>query len=602
MASDTKEAKSPKRKLTWGLVWRESGELIAAHRRRLGIGLVLLVIGRAASLVLPASSGWLIGEVVEKHRPELLWPIVGAVLAATLVQALANYGLAQLLGVAGQAAINDLRQRVYDHVLRLPVARFDAMQSGTLISRIMSDAEGIRNLVGTGIVQLVGGTLTALVVLVILFCLNWQLTLAISLLLAAFGVAMAFTFGRLRPLFKERQKVQGEISGTLGQMLAGVRVVKIFTAEARLSQRFAVDTGRLFGLIRRTMTGFSLVTSLAVVILGLSGALFILVGGKAMVSGDMTVAAFIQYVLFVGLLVGPVGQIASISTQFTEAFAGLDRIRELTAQPVEVGGSTPCPRIAGRVEFREVEFAYDAGRPVLSAVSLVAEPGQTIALVGPSGSGKTTLISLVLAFIRPQRGVLLIDGRDLADLELTSYRRQLGVVMQDNWLFDGTVAENLRFARQEATDDEVIAAAKLAAADTFIRGFADGYQTVIGERGVKLSGGQRQRLAIARALLADPRILILDEATSSLDSESEAEIQEALAHLRAGRTTFVIAHRLSTIRSADQILVIDGGTIAERGTHAELIAKGGRYRQLHDRQHAHEGEMHVNPGEELRQL
>ncbi len=588
-----------KKKLSWGVVWREAGELVAAHRRRLSLGLVLLVVGRAASLVLPASSGWLIGEVVEKHRPELLWPIVGAVLAATLVQAIAGYGLAQLLGVAGQAAINDLRQRVYDHVLRLPIARFDATQSGTLISRIMSDAEGVRNLVGTGIVQLVGGLLTALVVLGILFFLNWKLTLAITLLLASFGVAMAFTFKRLRPLFKERQKVQGEISGTLGQLLAGIRVVKVFTAETRLSQRFAADTGRLFELVRQTMTGFSLVSSLTVVILGLAGALFILVGGRAMVSGEMPVSAFIQYVLFVGLLVGPIGQIASISTQFTEAFAGLDRIRELTAQPVEVGGAAPCPRIAGRVEFANVEFAYDAGRPVLSAVSLIAEPGQTIALVGPSGSGKTTLVSLVLAFVRPQHGAVLIDGHDLADLELTSYRRQLGVVLQDNWLFDGTVSENLRFAKPEATDAEVFAAAQLAAADGFIRGLAEGYQTIIGERGVKLSGGQRQRLAIARALLADPRILILDEATSSLDSESEAQIQEALTHLRAGRTTFVIAHRLSTIRSADQILVIDGGRIAEHGTHAGLLASNGRYRQLHDRQQAHEGEMHVNPGEEL---
>lgn len=594
--------KERKKNLTWTTVWREAAEMVAVHRRRLSIGLGLMVIGRGASLVLPASSGWLIGEVVEKHRPELLWPIVAAVLAATVVQALAGYGLSQLVGIAGQAAINQVRQRVYDHVLRLPIARFDATQSGTLISRIMSDAEGVRNIVGTGIVQLVGGVLTAIAVLIILFMLNWQLTLAIALLLLGFGGAMAVTFKRLRPLFKERQKVQGEISGTLGQMLAGIRVVKIFTAEARLSDRFATDTGRLFALVRQTMTGFSLVTALTVVILGLAGALFILVGGKAMVSGDMTVAEFIQYVLFVGLLVGPIGQIASISTQFTEAFAGLDRIRELTAQPLERGGETPCPRIIGRVEFSQVHFSYDAGRAVLSDLTLVATPGQTIALVGPSGSGKTTLVSLILAFIRPQQGHVLIDGRDLTELELLSYRRQIGVVLQDNWLFDGTVLDNLRFACPEATEAEVFTAARMAAADTFIRGLADGYLTIIGERGVKLSGGQRQRLAIARALLADPRILILDEATSSLDSESEAEIQTALAHLRAGRTTFVIAHRLSTIRSADQILVIDGGIIAERGTHRELLNSNGRYRQLHDRQHAHEGDVHVNLGEELRQL
>lgn len=590
-------AKSEKKKLTWSLVWREAGELIAIHRRRLLIGLCLLVVGRAASLVLPGSAGWLIDHVVGQNRPELVWSIAAVVLVATVIQALAGYGLSQILGIAGQQAINDLRQRVHDHVMRLPVSRFDATQSGTLISRIMSDAEGIRNLVGTGIVQLVGGLLTGIVVIVILFVLNWKLTLAISLLLTAFGIFTAMAFKRLRPLFKERQKVQGEISGALGQVLGGIRIVKVFTAEERLGKRFAADTGRLFEMVRKTMTGFSLMTSLTVVILGLSGALFIVVGGRAMAGGEMTVGAFLQYVLFVGLLAGPIGQVASISTQFTEAFAGLDRIRELTSQATEVQGARTCPPLVGRVEFRGVGFGYDPARPVLSDIDLAAQPGQTIALVGPSGSGKTTLVSLVMAFVRPQHGIIAVDGIDLAELQLTSYRRQIGVVLQDNWLFDGTVSENLRFARPDATDAQVAEAARLASADGFVRGLSDGYATVIGERGVKLSGGQRQRLAIARALLADPRILILDEATSSLDSESEAEIQGALATLRRGRTTFVIAHRLSTIRSADQILVVDGGTIAERGTHGELLAKDGVYRRLHDRQHASQADRHINPGE-----
>lgn len=583
----------------WDAVWREAGALIREHRHRLFIGIVLLFFNRAVSLVLPASAGWLIDGLENgDHHHLILW-ICLAVVAATAVQAATGFALSQVLGLAAQRAINDLRQRVHDHVLTLPVSRFDQTQSGTLISRIMSDAEGVRNLVGNGLVQLVGGALTLVVVVVILMWLHWGLTLGILALLVVWGAVLAVTFRRLRPLFKQRQQVQGEISGHLGQVLQGIRVVKVTTAEARLRLRFRSETDRLFAMIRATLTGFSLISAGTVVVLGLAAVLFITVGGTALAEGRMTNGQFLQYILFVALLAGPIGQLASIGTQVSEAFAGLDRIRELLNQPSEAGGAVPCPVLAGAVTFTGVGFGYDPARPVLHDINLQVEPGTTVALVGPSGSGKSTLVGLVQAFIRPQTGTITVDGLDLATVELTSYRRQLGVVQQDNWLIDGTVADNLRFGRADADETMLEEACRAAAALDFVRGLPKGFDSVVGERGVRLSGGQRQRLAIARALLADPRILVLDEATSALDSESEAEIQAALARLRAGRTTFVIAHRLSTIRSAHLICVLDQGRIVERGTHAELLSAGGLYRRLHDRQVGAEQERHVNPGEEL---
>jgi ABC-type multidrug transport system fused ATPase/permease subunit len=584
----------------WGVVLRESAELMRAHRGRLLGGLGLLAISRAAALVPPASAGWLLDRVVGQGRhDELPWLAV-AVVVATLVQAGAGFALSQLLGVAAQRAIHDLRLVLHWHVLRLPVARFDATQTGQLVTRVMSDAEGIRNLVGNGIVQLVGGLVTAAAVFVILLWLNWQLTLAVAGMLAVFGVGTGFALTRLRPVFRERGQIQAEITGRMTQVLGGIRAVKAYAAEPREQEAFRASAERLFTRIRTTITGFSLLTALGTLVIGCASAALVLIGGQALIAGSMSAGQLFTYVMYVALMTAPVLQIASIGTQFTEAFAGLDRIRELRAQATEdadAAGRQPCPRLNGSVRLEGVVFGYDPARPVLHGIDLDAAPGQTIALVGPSGSGKTTLVSLVMGFHRPQGGRILLDGQDLAGIRLDSYRRQLGVVLQDNVVFDGTVRDNLIFARPEATQAELEAAAGAAAALGFIAEMDKGWDTVVGERGVKLSGGQRQRLAIARALLADPRILVLDEATSALDSESEAEVQGALARLRHGRTTFVIAHRLSTIRSADQILVLEAGRIVERGTHDQLLAGAGLYRRLHDRQAGLAAELYRNPGE-----
>ena len=582
--------------------WRETRELIAVHRNRLALGLGLMLVNRLVGLVLPATSKILIDDVIGKRRVELLWPLALAGGAATLVQAVTGYSLSQVLGVAAQRAINDMRKVVQAHVGRLPVRYYDSTQTGVLISRVMNDAEGIRNLVGTGVVQLVGGVVSALLGLGVLFYLNWKLTLVILVVLGLFGVGMAWAFKVLRPLFRERGKIQGEITGRLNQTLGGVRVVKAYVAEPQEERVFASNVDRLFDNIRRSMSGISLTGAVSTAIVGLIGVLLTVFGGRAILEGRMTLGDFVMYLVFIGLVVGPVVSIASIGTQISEAFAGLDRIREIRAVAAEDAGDDgrePCPDVAGDIAFEAVAFEYDAGKPVLRGISFRAPPGSTTALVGSSGSGKTTLVSLVLAFLRPGSGRITVDGRDLERLRLRDYRSHLGVVLQDNFLFDGTIAENVAFSRPEATREEVEAACRAAHCDEFVRGFEKGLDTVVGERGVKLSGGQRQRVAIARALLARPRILILDEATSSLDSESEAMIQDGLRTLRRSRTTFVIAHRLSTIRSADQILVIEGGEIVERGTHSELFARKGRYRELHDRQHAFESERFVNPGEEL---
>ena len=595
-------AAKEKSKLKLSNVWQEARALIWTHRSRLAVGLSLMLMNRLAGLVLPATSKVLIDEVVGNQRSDLLPTLALWVGVATLIQAGSAFGLAQVLGVAAQRAITEMRKVVQQHVTRLPVAYFDSTKTGILISRIMTDAEGIRNLVGTGLVQLSGGFVTSAIAMVVLFYLNWSLTLITLVVLAAFAGVMAYAFTYLRPVFRERSKIYAEVTGRLTESLAGVRIVKAYTAERRENYSFAKGAHKLFRNVARTITGISFITAFTTVIVGVIGVIMIQVGGQAIVTGKMTLGDFVMYLMFTGLMVSPLVQIASISTQVSEAFAGLDRIREIRTMATEDDQDLerrPLSNVEGHVTFEDVWFEYNDGVPVLKGVSFDAPPGSTTALVGSSGSGKSTIISLVMAFNRPQTGRVLVDGNDLSEVRLRDYRSSLGVVMQENFLFDGTIAENIKFGKPHATTEQIQQVSKVAHADDFINGFENGYATIVGERGVKLSGGQRQRISIARAILADPRILILDEATSSLDSESEAMIQDGLNALRRGRTTFVIAHRLSTIQSADQILVVEDGRIVERGTHEELLARDGRYRELHDKQYRIERNRFINPGEDF---
>jgi subfamily B ATP-binding cassette protein MsbA len=495
-----------------------------------------------------------------------------------------------------------MRKRVQARVMHLPVRYFDSTQTGVLVARIMQDAEGIRNLVGSGLVQLVGGLVTAVLGMGVLFWLNWRLTAITLVVLAVFGAGMAYAFSTLRPLFRERGKINAEVTGRLTEALGGIRIVKSYTAEKREEIVFTKGAHRLFRNVAKSMTGVSATTAGSTVVVGIVGVLMIWLGGRAIIAGEMTLGDLVMYIFFIGLVAAPLVSIASIGTQITEAFAGLDRIREVLDTRTELDEDAdrePLGPLTGEVAFQDVWFEYNPGQPVLRGVSFLAAPGTTTALVGSSGSGKSTLISLVMAFNRPTAGRVLVDGHDLSDVSLMDYRRQLASVLQDNFLFDGTIAENVGYAKPGATQDEIREACRIAHCDEFISQFPQGYDTVVGERGIKLSGGQRQRVSIARAILASPRILILDEATSSLDSESEQMIQDGLRRLRSGRTTFVIAHRLSTIRSADQILVLEAGEIVERGTHAELLELNGRYRQLYDKQYKFETDRFINPGEDF---
>ncbi len=561
-----------------------------------------MVINRLAGLVLPTTSKYLMDDVVSKGNWDLLPKLAMAVGVAAIVDAVTSFANSQILGVAAQRAISDMRKDVEAHVMRLPIRYFDSTKSGILISRIMTDAEGIRNLVGTGLVQLTGSILTASIALCVLIYLNWKLTVVTIIILALFGGGMATAFKRLRPLFRERGQINAEVTGRLAESLGGVRIVKAYTAEKREELVFAKGAHRLFRNVARSVTGVSSVTAFSSLVIAAIGIAMMLIGGSAIRDGEMTIGDFFMYFTFTAMITMPVIQLASIGTQLSEAFAGLDRIREIRRMATEDDEDTsraPLPHVQGEVEFDGVNFEYNPGVPVLKQVSFRAPAGSTTALVGSSGSGKSTLISLVMTFNRPASGRVLVDGHDLTAVKLRDYRENLGVVLQDNFLFDGTIAANIAYAKPHASREEIKAVSRIAHCDEFIEGFEQGYDTIVGERGVRLSGGQRQRVAIARAILADPKILILDEATSSLDSESEALIQDGLKALRHGRTTFVIAHRLSTIRSADQILVLEHGEIVERGTHEELLAKAGRYRQLYDKQYRFEKDRFINPGEDF---
>jgi ABC-type multidrug transport system fused ATPase/permease subunit len=591
-----------KKKVDLTTVRREARELLWRYRGVLAVGFALMIVNRAAGFVLPASSKFLIDDVLMEGRSEILLPLAGAVAVATLIQAATAFGLSQVVSITGQRAIADMRRRVQAHVLRMPTSYFDRTKSGVLLARVMEDADGIRNLVGTGIIQLLGGLLTASVALAVLFWLNWQMTAGALILLLMFSGIMFYAFRKLRPIFRQRYELTSQVTGRLSEALSGVRTLKVYTAEKREERVFTKGVYSLFRNIASTITGTSAVTAASTVIVGAIGVLIMIIGGQAIMAETMTIGDLVLYIFLVGLMAAPLVQIAGIGTQITDAFAGLDRIRELLELPTEGdddGTREPVPDLRGEVDFEGVWFEYEEGVPVLRDVSFHAPAGTTTALVGPSGSGKSTLVSLVLAFASPKEGRVTVDGVDLSRVRLPEYRGQLGVVLQDNFLFDGTIRENIAFSMPGATEDDVRQAARVANADEFVERFQDGYDSIVGERGVKLSGGQRQRIAIARAILADPRILVLDEATSSLDSESEALIREGLHNLRRGRTTFVIAHRLSTIVSADQILVLDEGEIVERGSHKELRWAGGLYQRLYEMQHRIETDTFVNPGEEF---
>ncbi len=591
-----------KKKINYSSAWAEAKKIIWGARYRLAFGSVLMLISRLAGMVLPASTKFIGDDIFTNKNYGLIKWVALAIGISTLIQGITSFALSQILGVAAQLAITNMRMRVQRHIERLPISYFDSTQTGQLISRIMSDAEGIRNLVGTGLGQLLGSVVTAAIAIGVLFYLNWQLTLATIVVLLVFGGALMYAFKVLRPIFRERGEINAEVTGRLGESLGGIRIVKAYTAEKREELSFARGAHRLFRNIAKSVTGVSAIGSFSSIVIGAVAVIMIVIGGNAVQAGTMTLGDFLMYISFTFLLALPVVELTSVGTQITEAFAGLDRIREvmaMTTEDDEDANREPIPNIDGTIEFQNVEFEYEKDVPVLKGIEFRSEAGKTTALVGSSGSGKSTILSLVLNFIQPTRGRVLIDGKDLQSVRLRDYRRHLGVVLQDNFLFDGTILDNIRFANPEASFDEIKSVCVTANADEFIEKFPNGYDTVVGERGVKLSGGQRQRIAIARALLADPRILILDEATSSLDSESEALIQEGLNNLRKGRTTFVIAHRLSTIRSADQILVVEAGEILERGDHDELISQKGRYKQLYDKQYRFEQNLFVNPGEDF---
>jgi subfamily B ATP-binding cassette protein MsbA len=574
--------------------------LMRPRRGLLAVGLVLMAINRVSGLALPYTTRFLYDNVLTHHQTQLLMPLVGVVLLATLLQGVTSYTLTQTLSKSAQRMITELRRQVQEHVGRLPVAYYDANKTGALVSRIMSDVEGVRNLIGTGLVEFLGGLLTAAIALFMLLRISLVMTVLAAALLLVSMLGLRKAFSVLRPIFRERGKINAEVSGRLTESLSGVRVVKGYHAEEREADVFTRGVQRLLDNVIKSLTTMSMMSFSTTALGGVVGALVMYVGAHQVLAGKITPGQLISYTAFLAFMIAPVFQVVGIGTQLTEAVAGLERTREVLDERPEDKDprrTVTLPDIVGELAFDDVNFAYEAGKPVLQDVSFLSKPGTVTALVGSSGSGKSTIIGLVAAFHVPLSGRVLVDGVDLATVRLDSYRTRLGVVLQESFLFDGTIRENVAFSRPYASEEEILAACRIARVDEFAERFPDAYDTIIGERGVKLSGGQRQRVSIARAILADPRILILDEATSSLDSESEMLIQEGLAQLMRGRTTFVIAHRLSTIRRADQILVVEGGKIVERGTHESLYALAGRYRELYDKQHGLEANLFLATGE-----
>jgi len=578
----------------------EIWSLIHPRRALLALGLVLMIINRVSGLVLPASTKYLVDDVIGRRHIQLLYPLVGIVLLATIIQGLTSFALTQTLSKAAQRLIAELRRRVQEHVGRLSVSYYDANKTGMLVSRIMSDVEGVRNLIGTGLVDLVGGLLTAVIAFAVLIRISPVMTGIAFGFLLIFGLGLRKAFRTIRPIFRERGKINAEVTGRLTESLGGVRVVKGYHAEDREHAVFSLGVERLLQNVFKTLTATSVMSLSSAMLMGIIGAIVMFMGTRQILAGKLTLGGFFTYTMFLGYLAAPLFQVVGIGTQITEAIAGLERTREVldeTPENDDPERTVELPLIEGNVSFEDVTFAYEATKTVLYNISFRVRPGTVTALVGSSGSGKSTIIGLIAAFHKPNLGRVLVDGFDLATVRLDSYRTQLGMVLQDSFLFDGSIRENVAFSKPDASEEDILRACRIARVDEFAEKFELGYDTIIGERGVKLSGGQRQRVSIARAILANPRILILDEATSSLDSESEALIQQGLSYLMQGRTTFVIAHRLSTIRRADQILVVEAGHIVERGTHESLYALGGRYYDLYNRQHGLEQNLFLAPGE-----
>jgi len=602
MRAGATQADPPKKKPNLKQIWPQLRSLVAPRLGLILLGLLLMGINRVAGLVMPFMSKPLLDKVLSPQHPDaaLLPRIIFFVVSAMVVQAITSFSLTQLLSKAGQRLIAEMRRQVQRHVGLLSVAYYDENRTGTLVARIMTDVEGVRNLVGTGLVEFVGGLLTAILAFGYLLHRSVQVTVTVFAVMGSFVFILQYGFKVIRPIFRERGKINAEVTGRLTESLGGVRVIKGYHAEGREANVFAAGVDRLLQNVMKSLTMTSVLGAASTTVLGLVSAIVMWLGGKSVLNHTWTVGDYFSYNMFLAFMIAPVFQIVNIGTQLTEAFAGLDRTNEIMSELEENQDprrTAKMPPIEGRVRFENVEFAYQPEKPVLHGVSFDAEPGTVTALVGSSGSGKSTIISLLCAFHTPSTGRVVVDDIDLATVDLNTYRSQLGVVLQDSFLFDGTIRENILFSRPDATEEQFLFACRTARVDEFAERFPDAYDTIVGERGVKLSGGQRQRLSIARALLAEPRILILDEATSSLDSESEAMIQAGLNQLMQGRTTFVIAHRLSTIRRADRILVVEGGRVVERGNHAELFALGGRYYDLYTRQHGLEANLFLAPGE-----